>query len=99
MHIISPSKKKNVLKCKQAKQEMNVLSSVQKSEHFSRLDRYRGPIVCNLIPKPIKDAFSLQLFKQKNSDKPQGYWNKFNLEKKACQITSKQTDFLYLKFF
>ena len=65
MHIISPSKKKNVLKCKQAKQEMNVLSSVQKSEHLSRLDRYRGPIVCNLIPKAIKDASSLQLFKQK----------------------------------
>lgn len=65
MHIISPSKKKNVLKCKQAKQEMNVLSSVQKSEHLSRLDRYRGPIVWNLIPKAIKDASSLQLFKQK----------------------------------
>ena len=45
--------------------------------------RYRGPIVWNLIPKAIKDASSLQLFKQKL--RPQVYWNKFNLKKKPVR--------------
>ena len=55
--------------------------------------RYRGPIVWNLIPKAIRDASSQQLFKQKLRH-PQRM-DQIQFEKEACQITSKQTDFLY----
>ena len=56
--------------------------------------RYRGPIVWNLIPKAIKDASSLQLFKQKLRQASR-ILEQIQFEKEACQITSKQTDFLY----
>ena len=56
--------------------------------------RYRGPIVWNLIPKAIRDASSQQLFKQKLRQASR-ILDQIQFEKEACQITSKQTDFLY----
>ena len=56
--------------------------------------RYRGPIVWNLLPKAIKDASSLQLFKQKLRQASRTL-DRIQFEKEACVITSKQTDFLY----
>ena len=56
--------------------------------------RYRGPIVWNLIPKAIRDASSQQLFKQKLRHASR-ILDQIQFEKEACQITSKQTGFLY----
>ena len=56
--------------------------------------RYRGSIVWNLLPKAIKDASSLQLFKQKLRQASRTL-DRIQFEKEACVITSKQTDFLY----
>ena len=66
---------------------------VDHEDHGSSV-RYRGPIVWNLIPKAIKDASSLQLFKQKLRQASR-ILEQIQFEKEACQITSKQTDFLY----
>ena len=59
---------------------------------------YRGPIVWNLIPKAIKDASSLQLFKQKLRQASR-ILEQIQSEKETCQITSKQTDFLHFLIF
>ena len=56
--------------------------------------RYRGPIVWNLIPTAIRDASSQQLFKQKLRQASR-ILDQIQFEKEACQITSKQTGFLY----
>ena len=56
--------------------------------------RYRGPIVWNLIPEAIKDASSYQLFKQ-NLRQASRILDQIQLEKEACLVISKQSNFLY----
>ena len=74
---------------------INDFSHVRYNSNLGRNSvRYRGPIVWNLIPKAIKDASSLQLFKQKLRQASR-ILEQIQFEKEACQITSKQTDFLY----
>jgi hypothetical protein len=74
---------------------INDFSNVRYNSNLGRNSvRYRGPIVWNLIPKAIKDASSLQLFKQKLRQASR-ILEQIQFEKEACQITSKQTDFLY----
>ena len=77
---------------------INDFSHVRYSSNLGRNSvRYRGPIVWNLMPKAIKDASSLQLFKQKLRQASR-ILEQIQFEKEACQITSKQTDFLFFKF-
>ena len=70
-------------------------SHIRYNSNLGRISvRYRGPIVWNLIPKAIKDASSLQLFKLKLRQASR-ILDHIQFEKEACVITSKQTDFLY----
>jgi len=74
---------------------INDFSNVRYNSNLGRNSvRYKGPIVWNLIPKAIKDASSLQLFKQ-NLRQASRILEQIQFEKEACQTTSKQTDFLY----
>lgn len=74
---------------------INTFSHARYHSNFGRNSvRYRGPIVWNLIPKPIKDASSQQLFKQKLRQASR-ILDHIQFEKEACVITSKQPDFLY----
>ena len=74
---------------------INTFSHARYNSNFGRNSvRYRGPIVWNLIPKPIKDASSQQLFKQKLRQASR-ILDHIQFEKEACVITSKQPDFLY----
>ena len=74
---------------------INDVSHIRFNSNLGRNSvRFRGPIVWNLIPKAIKDASSLQLFKQKLRQASK-ILEQIQFEKEACQMTSKQTDFLY----
>ena len=75
---------------------INDFSYVQYNCNLGRnsVIRYRGPIVWNLILKAIRDASSQQLFKQKLRQASR-ILDQIQFEKEACQITSKQTGFLY----
>ena len=70
-------------------QARRMLKHVRYNSNLGRNSvRYRGPIVWNLIPKAIKDASSLQLFKQKLRQASR-ILEQIQFEKEACQITSK----------
>ena len=56
--------------------------------------RYRGPIIWNSIPKAIRDASSLQLFKARLKC-PSRTIYLIQLDKEACLISSEVPDFLY----
>ena len=94
----------NKLYCFSEKKSFGVRCTLRRINDFSHVRyncnlgrnsvRYRGPIVWNLIPKAIRDASSQQLFKQKLRQASR-ILDQIQFEKEACQITSKQTDFLY----
>ena len=56
--------------------------------------RYRGPIIWNLIPRNIRNAASLQLFKAtlKRASKS---IDQIQFEKEACLLNSKDPNFVY----
>ena len=56
--------------------------------------RYRGPIIWNSIPRNIRNAASLQLFKAtlKRASKS---IDQIQFEKEACLLNSKDPDFVY----
>ena len=73
----------------------NLFSHVRYNSNIGRNSvTYRGPVVWNLIPKPIKDASSYQLFKQKLSQ-ASNILDQTQFDKEACMVTSRQSDFLY----
>ena len=72
----------------------NPNNSYKTKKNFTGFYTEVNPIVWNLIPKAIRDASSQQLFKQKLRQVSR-ILDQIQFEKEACQITSKQMDFLY----
>jgi len=56
--------------------------------------RYRGPIIWNLIPRNIRNAASLQLFKA-TLKRPSKSIDQIQFEKEACLLHSKDPNFVY----
>jgi len=56
--------------------------------------RYRGPIIWNLIPRNIRNAASLQLFKA-TLKRPSKSIDQIQFEKEACLLNSKDPNFVY----
>ena len=74
---------------------MNDFSLIRYNSELGRNSvRYRGPMVWNAIPKVIRDASSLQLFKGKLKNASRSL-DQIQFEKEACLINSKNPDFLY----
>ena len=71
---------------------------LRRSNDFSLLGRksvrYRGPIIWNSIPRNIRNAASLQLFKAtlKRASKS---IDQIQFEKEACLLNSKDPNFVY----